>query len=194
MPPKSADNDIAVEGMNQVLGASFVARINMNLREDKGWSYGAQSYVLDTSAQRPFLIYAPVQTDKTADSVREIYKEISEFVDHRPATQTEVDRAKSQRTLTLPGRWETGGAVAADLVRLYRFGLNQDYWDTYADRVRDLNRDQVNAAAKETLYPDNLVWIVVGDLEKVEEDVKRIAVDLGVTVFHHMDADGNLLD
>ncbi len=194
MPPKSADNDLAVEAMNTVLGASFVARINMNLREDKGWSYGAQSYVLDTSAQRPFLIYAPVQTDRTADSISEIYREISEFVDQRPATQAEVDRAKSQRTLTLPGRWETGGAVAADLVRLYRFGLNQDYWDTYADRVRDLNRDQVNAAAKETLYPDNLVWIVVGDLEKVEEDVKRIAVDLGVTVFHHMDADGNLLD
>ena len=133
-PPKSDARDLQIETMNNVLGGGFTARINMNLRENKGWSYGAQSMLLDTAGQRPFFVFAPVQTDRTAESMAEIDMELSSIRSggDRPPTAEELARVKDQRTLTLPGRWETNRAVMADIVQMVRFGLPDDYWATYA--------------------------------------------------------------
>ena len=125
-PPKSNAAEVAILAMNEVLGASFSARINMNLREDKHWSYGARSILFDARGQRPFLVYAPVQTDKTKESLQEIQKELRDIVNKRPPTEDEIARAKDKETLTLPGRWETGSAVMADLSEIIQFGLDDD--------------------------------------------------------------------
>jgi zinc protease len=189
-PPKNNDQEIAIEAMNEVLGGSFNARINMNLREDKHWSYGARSLLIDAEGQRPFLVYAPVQTDKTSESMAEIYRELSEIRGERPPTADEVSRAKDKKTLTLAGRWETANAVADSLSEMVRFGLPDDFWNTYPDRVRALSDRQISAAAADTVRPDGMVWVVVGDRARIEEGIR--ALGYGDIVL--MDADGNVLE
>ena len=125
--------------MNDILGGAFTSRVNMNLREDKGWSYGADTTVVQTQAQRPFLAIAPVQADQTAASMQEIKREIEEFVGSRNATAAEVATSKRRSTLTLPGRWETARAVARDIAELVRFDLPDDYWNDYAELVNGLD-------------------------------------------------------
>jgi zinc protease len=167
-------DDIAVDAMNDILGGAFTSRVNMNLREDKGWSYGADTTVVDTQAQRPFLAIAPVQTDKTADAMQELKRELEEFLSSRAATPAEVATSKRQSTLTLPGRWETGRAVARDIAELVRFGLPDDYWDGYAKLVDELDVADVNATARRLLKPDRLTWVVVGDLGVIADKVRAL--------------------
>ena len=190
-PPKSDARDLQIETVNDILGGSFTARVNMNLREDKGWSYGARSMLWDAAGQRPFIVLAPVQTDRTAESMAEIDNEIGGLhVGGRPPTAAELARVKDQRTLTLPGRWETNRAVMADLVEMVRFGLPEDHWETYADAVRDLELADVRAEAGRLLQPDRMIWVVVGDRARIEESVR--ALELGPVRF--LDADGNRID
>ena len=189
-PPKNNDREIAIEAMNEVLGGSFNARINMNLREDKHWSYGAQSLLLDAEGQRPFLVYAPVQTDQTSASMAEIHREVSEIRGERPPTLEEVARAKDVKTLTLAGQWETANAVADSLAEMVRFGLPDDYWKRYPERVRALSDSQITAAAEDVVQPDGMVWVVVGDRAKIEAGIR----ELGYGDIIPMDADGNILE
>lgn len=189
-PPKNNDEEIAIEAMNEVLGGSFAARINMNLREDKHWSYGARSLLVDAEGQRPFIVYAPVQTDKTKESMAEIYSEVSGILGERPPTSDEVARAKDKSTLTLAGRWETANAVANSLGEMVRFDLPDNYWEVYPEMVRSLSEDQVADAADTVVRPDNMVWVVVGDRAKIEAGIKEL--ELGEIVL--MDADGNVLE
>jgi zinc protease len=190
VPAKNPRDDIAIEAANDVLGGAFTSRINMNLREDKSWSYGADTTVVDTQAQRPFLVIAPVQADKTAEAMVEIKKELDAYVGARGATPQEVATSKNSSILALPGRWETARAVARDVAALVRFHLPDDYWSGYADLVGALDAGAVNAAAKRILAPDRLTWVVVGDLGVIAGKVK--ALGLGeVTV---IDVDGKPVD
>ena len=191
-PPKNDPRDLRIETLNDVLGGGFTARINMNLREDKGWSYGARGLLIDAAGQRPFFVFAPVQTDRTADSMAEIDKEIRGIRagGGRPPTAEELARVKDQRTLTLPGRWETNRAVMADLVEMVRFGLPDDHWETWADAVRALDLDDVAAEGDLFLQPDRLIWVVVGDRARIEESVRA----LGLGELRFLDADGARID
>ena len=191
-PPKSDPRDLQIETVNDILGGGFTARINMNLREDKGWSYGARGLLIDAAGQRPFFVFAPVQTDRTADAMAEIDKEIDGIRGggDRPPTAEELARVKDQRTLTLPGRWETNRAVMADVVEMVRFGLPDDHWETYAGTVRALDLDDVAAEADRFLQPDRLIWVVVGDRARIEESVRA----LGLGEVRFLDADGNRID
>ena len=189
-PPKSNPDEIAIEAMNQVLGGSFSARINMNLREDKHWSYGARSVVVDARGQRPFLVFAPVQTDKTKESMVEIRNELTGIVGDVPPTPDEVDKAKDKNTLTLPGRWETSDAVAEAISEMVRFGLPGDYWTTYPDKVRGLTVKQVTGAAEQVVQPDKLIWVVVGDRKKIEAGIK----ELGIGELRLITAEGEPVD
>jgi zinc protease len=176
IPPKSDPADLAIEAMIQVLGGDFTARINMNLREDKAWAYGAYSYSLDAEAQRPFIVYAPVQTDKTAASVAELRRELREYLDERPATEEELARVRDGNTLSLPGRWETIGAVAGSLGSLVRFDLPDDYWSTYAAETRALTVDKVNAEAERVLEPGKMIWVIVGDRARIESEIRALEI------------------
>lgn len=189
-PPKANDAELAIQAMNDVLGGDFTARVNMNLREDKHWAYGAYTFVIDAKGQRPFLAYAPVQTDKTAASMAELRKELTAIISTQPPEAAELDRVRNNNTLSLPGRWETGGAVAGSISEIVRFGLPDDYWNTYAERVRALNLDDVTAAARQIIRPDRLIWVVVGDREKVEPGIR----DLGFDDIQLIDTEGRLID
>ena len=175
--------------MNEIFGGSFTSRINMNLREDKHWSYGAQSVLIDTRGQRPFIVYAPVQTDKTTESVAEIRRELTEYLGDNPATDDEMNKVKANSTLSLPGRWETGAAVLRDIGEIVDFDLDDNYWNTYADSVRNLSVDQISAAAGDIVQPGRMIWVVVGDRQKIESGIRELEIgDISL-----LDADGKPL-
>ncbi len=188
-PPKANPDEPAIETMNLVLGGSPSARMNMNLREDKHWSYGSFTFFRNAQGQRPFLTYAPVQTDKTREALIELRKELRGIVTDRPPTAEELARAKSELTLTLPGSWETMGAVAGTLADIVTFGLDDRYYDSYGDKVRSQTVATVQAAAKTVIHPDNLVWVVVGDRSRIEAGIREL--NLGEVKF--IDADGKPL-
>ena len=184
-PPKANPQEIAIEAFNTALGGAFVSRLNLNLREDKHWSYGAGSFFFDARGQRPFVAYAPVQTDKTKESLVEIAKELRAIRSDRPVTADELKFAKDKRTLTLSGRWETAGAVAGSLGEIVRFGYDDRYFETYAGKVQALSLADVAAATK-VLDPDRMIWVVVGDRSKVEAGIR----ELNLGELRVIDADG----
>jgi len=186
-PPKANPDEPAIETMGAVLGSDFGSRINMNLREDKHWSYGAFSFIRDARGPRPFIAYAPVQTDKTKESIVELQKELRGILGERPITPDELKRAQASLTLTLPGSWETMGAVAGSIGDIVAFGLDDRYFDTYADRVRSQTVATVTGAAAKVVQPDHMVWVVVGDRARIEPAIK----ELNLGEIHLVDADGN---
>src|SRR5205085_8035398 len=105
-PPKANPQEIAIETMNNVLGGTFTSRLNMNLREDKHWSYGVHTALVGARGQRPFITIAPVQTDKTKVSAAEIFKELEGIVSKQPITDQELSKAQKDETLQLSGAWE----------------------------------------------------------------------------------------
>ncbi|HEX2450948.1 MAG TPA: pitrilysin family protein [Gemmatimonadales bacterium] len=188
-PAKNNPAEPAIETMNAVLGDNFGSRINMNLREDKHWSYGAFTVFRDARGQRPFVAYAPVQTDKTKEAALELNKELRGILGARPIQPDELEKAKSTLTATLPGGWETMEAVSTDIRRLVVFGLDDRYFDTYADNVRAVTAASAVASAANVINPDRLVWVVVGDRAKIEPGLREIK--LGEIKL--IDGDGNPL-
>jgi len=120
--PKNNPDAIAIEAMNTILGGAFTSRINMNLREDKHWSYGSGSFVYEARGQQPFLAYGIVQTDKTKESMMELNKEFRDILSTRPATADELEKVQANMTLELPGSWETNASVAGSIIEMVRFG------------------------------------------------------------------------
>jgi zinc protease len=188
-PPRANPREISIETMNNILGGLFTSRMNMNLREDKHWSYGAGTVLYPARAGRPFISYAPVQTDKTKESMMEIAKELRGIRDQHPATPEELAKVQSSQTLELPGSWETIGSVAGSIGDIIRYGLPEDYFETYPAKVRALTLGDISSAAKDVIHPDNLVWVVVGDRSKIEAGVR----ELGYGELRFIDSDGNLL-
>jgi zinc protease len=187
IPPKANPDEFALQAFNESFGGSFGSRINMNLREDKHWSYGAGSFAFDARGQRPWIVYAPVQTDKTKESVQEMMKELTGAVGPRPLTAEEVSRAKDQQTRTLAGRWETGSAVAESLREIVTYGLPADYYERYAERVAAVTPAAVTGTTSRLLQPGRMVWVVVGDRAKIEPEIRG----LNIGEVRLIDADGN---
>ena len=177
IPPRANPDEIAIQAMNDVLGGLSSSRINMNLREDKGWSYGAYSLIVDARGQRPLLAYAPVQTDKTSESVEELFDEMYQITGERPPTGEELSIVKDSNTLSLPGRWEAAADVLASIGEVVRFDLPDNYWSDFADRVNSLTVEQVSQAAETYLRPDEIAWVVVGDREKIEPGLRELGFD-----------------
>ena len=185
-PPKNTPDDVTIGVVQEVLGGSFTSRFNMNLREDKHWTYGARMVLPDARGQRPYFAMAPVQGDKTKETVAEVVKELGGIVGDRPVSDDELAKAQGNLTLTLPGRWETNRAVTASLSQMVQFGLPADYFDTYAAKVRALSLPEVNAVAKKLVQPTGVVYVIVGDRAKIEDGVR--ALNLGPLAI--LDVDG----
>ncbi len=176
-PPTNAPNAIAINAMNDILGGQFTARVNMNLREEKGWAYGAFTFLPGAQGQRPFMVYAPVQTDKTSESIAELIRELNAIKSDRPATGAELQRAVFANTRSLPGAFETAGAVLGSLISSARYGRPWNYPATLKDKYYALTQSDIAAAADEVVHPESLIWVIVGDREKIEAGVR--ALDIG---------------
>jgi zinc protease len=184
-PPRVNPDDIAIRAMNTVLGGAFTSRLNMNLREDKHWSYGSSSMLWDAKGPSAFIAYAGVQTDKTAESLAEMQKELGDINAARPVTADELVRAKANLTHSLPGQWESIWSVASAAGEIAGYGLADDYYDTYAARIESLSNDDIVRAAHIVVRPNALIWLIVGDRSKVEPALKAKAITPVV-----IDADG----
>ncbi len=185
-PPNTPD-ELAIQAMNNVLGGTFGSRLNMNLREDKHWSYGASSFLLGARFQRPFLAFAPVQTDKTKESLVEMNKELRAILADHPVTADELARTQANETLSLPGSRETLDSVGNSITNILDSRWPDDYYDTMSGKIRALKTSDLDAAAKQVVHPDNLIWIVVGDRAKIEAAIR----ELNLGEIHFVDADGN---
>jgi zinc protease len=171
---------------NSVLGGEFSSRLNMNLREGKHWAYGAYTFSSGALGQRPWMAFAPVQIDKTADSLKEMQREISEYASGKaPATAAEVAKTQATEIRGLPGAYETASAVMGTIGGIVRYGRPDDYVFKRKAEIESLTPAQVEAAAK-TIDPDALTWVVVGDLKQIEQPVR--ALNLGEVSI--VDADG----
>ena len=173
-PPTDNPDEIAIGIMNAILGGSFTSRINMNLREDKHWSYGARSTLPNARGPRMFLAYSPVQSDKTKEAMIEIDRELRGILLDRPPEADELLKAQRNRTLRLPGQYETKGSVLGALRTILTYGLPEDYYETFAGKVLDLDLADIERAAASIVKPDSMVWVVVGDLAKIEAGVREL--------------------
>jgi zinc protease len=175
-PPRNNPDEVSIESMNDILGGDFGGRLNMNLREDKHWAYGALTMLMSARGQRPFLAYAPVQTDKTKESMAEIDKELRGILADRPATGAELARVKASETLRLPGSRETMDSVRSSIEDLVAYDLPEDYYQTYAGKVRALTLADIEKSAQEVVQPKHLIWVVVGDRAKIEAGIRELGL------------------
>ncbi|MGQ0620962.1 MAG: M16 family metallopeptidase [Panacagrimonas sp.] len=188
-PPRADPDDVAMNLVSSVLGGLFTSRLNLNLREDKHWSYNAGSQIGNARGQRPFVAYSSVQIDRTADSLREMVGEIENLLGTKPITAEEVSHAADNLVVGLPGENETSAEVAGSYLDILQFGLKDSYFNDLVPAVQALGADQVNAAAKKLLHPESLTWVVVGDLARIEAPVR--ALKLGEVKV--LGADGQIL-
>jgi zinc protease len=173
--PYDPDTSTELYIMNGVFGGGFEARINMNLREDKHWSYGMRSGIRqNTSGDQYIAVSGSVQTDKTMESMQEIMREYEEFVSTRPADQDEVDRVKLNRTRSLPGNFATNRGFLASIIASDSYGLPHDYAETRGARIDAVTMDAVNERARDTVDPNQLTWVIVGDLAQIEDKVRSL--------------------
>ncbi|MBB1059868.1 insulinase family protein [Lysobacter spongiae] len=186
MPPTGSDGETLLQMANEVIGGSFVARLNMNLREDKHWSYGARTVLTNALGQRPWLALAPVQIDKTAEALAEMQREISEYVSGKaPPTPAEIDRIKANESRSLPGAYETAGSVMGTIGGIVRYDRPDDYIVRRNAEIQAMTPAQVAGAAR-AIDPAELTWVVVGDLDTIEAPIRA----LGLGDVQVLDADG----
>jgi len=185
--PSSTDpGAVRLEIANSVLGGEFSSRLNMNLREDKHWAYGSYSFIPGALGQRPWIAFAPVQIDKTADSLKELDREIREYASGKaPPKAEEVSKIQATEIRSLPGAYETAASVLGTISGIVRYGRPDDYVFQRKAEIEALTPEQVKAAAA-TLDPGVLTWVVVGDLKHIEAPVR--ALNLGEVSI--VDADG----
>lgn len=165
---------------NEVLGNSFLSRLNLDLREDKGWSYGVRSVVRSPQGPRSLIIVAPVQSDKTGASITAIRSTMADFPAKRPVDPEEYNRTTDGNIRGLPNNYETNGQVLGALVSNQQLGRPDDYQAAMPSRYRAIDAKAMDAAAKAHLQSDGLVYIVVGDRKLVEPQLKGLGLPIEV--------------
>jgi zinc protease len=162
--------------LNGVLGGGFTARLNMNLRESKGWTYGAGSGISGARGPQVFTVSTSIQTDRTADALGEIARELKDIRGDRPATDQELELYRRGQILTLADRFETNNAMVGYMAYVTRFEHPYEWITTLADRYEAATPQSVTTTGA-MLRPDAMTWVIVGDLSKIEAGVR--ALDLG---------------
>jgi zinc protease len=174
LPPSATDEEIKISYMNYAIGGSFTARLNMNLREDKSWSYGVRTRLSDAKGQRAMLVTAPVQTDKTSESITEIVNEYAAYLSTSPTTEDELAKGKASKTLRLPGQFETLSALKGGVSDIVTYDRDLDYLNELPQLLDEPSLEDVHAMAQKYIKPDQWTWLIVGDLSKIEEPIRKL--------------------
>ena len=172
---RSTNDYFPITVMNTVLGGSFTSRLNQRLREEKGYTYGAGSGFSMRRERGPFVAQAAVHTPVTGEAVADFLAEIGRMGAER-ASADELERARRYIALRLPQRFETVADVTARLAEIVLYGLAEDYFDTYVERVMAVSADEVREAARRHLDPRHMVVVVAGDRAAVEEPLRRLGL------------------
>jgi predicted Zn-dependent peptidase len=180
MPVQGTDDLVALMQANEVLGGAFLSRLNSDLRETKHWSYGVSGFISRPQHQVPYLIYAPVQTDQTGPSIAAIRGDIASFLGGKGVTSEELQRTITGSIRELPGEFETSAAVMSGMESNVLFHRPDNYYETLASRYRGLTAAQLDAAAKASIDPTKLTWVVIGDAAKVKPQLDALGIPVEV--------------
>jgi zinc protease len=172
--PGGQVDDPAIDTVMRNFGGMATSRLNRNLRLDKHWSYGTSGVLFDARGQRPLIISAPVQTDKTREAILEVAKELKDIAAARPIRGEEFESIMRTQTLGLPGRFATLAALENAAITQLNVGYPDDYFATYASRVRALSERDLASAAAKFIRPDRITWVIVGDLAMIESGVREL--------------------
>ncbi len=172
--PRTHPDYFAIVVMNAVLGGLFSSRINLNLREAHGYTYGASSYYDWRREAGPFVISTAVQSEVTAAAISETLKEIDAIRENEIA-HDELTLATSYLEGVFPIRYETTSAIAAALANLVTFGLPENYFDTYRSNIARVTTADVLNAARNHVKPEELQIVVVGNADVIREPIEALS-------------------
>jgi zinc protease len=177
---KGTDDLVTLLAANEIYGGNFLARINMNLRETKGWSYGVRSGVNLNVESVPFIITAPVQSDKTGDSMKELIGDLTAFLGPKGTTEEELVRTVNGNVRRLPGSFETTNAVFGGVNTILNFGRPDDYYEQLPAKYAAMKASDIDAAGRAKLDPNKLLWVVVGDASVVKAQLDALGMPVEV--------------
>ncbi len=171
---------VPVTSANDVLGGNFLSRINMDLRETKGWSYGVRGSIGLNIHAVPYLVNAPVQADKTADSIKALNEQIGAFVGAKGVTEEEITRTVANNVQQLPGRFETSQAVLGAMMTNALYRRPDNYYELLAGKYQALTRPVMDQALRGAVDPKGFVWVVVGDAAQVKPQLDKLGIPVEV--------------
>jgi len=180
LPVSGTDDLLALNAANVTLGSDFLSRINSDLRETKGWSYGVRGGVNALEHRVPYIVNAPVQANRTGDSVAALIAQYDRFLQTDGVQPTELERTINGNTRSLAGGFETSGQILGALRSNALFDRPDDYQATLASRTRALTAAQMDEAARQVIKPDQFVWVVVGDASVVRPQLEALGLPLEV--------------
>jgi zinc protease len=172
--PRSSPDYFPLFVMNRILGGASGARINLNLREDKGYTYGAGSSFGFRRGAGPFVASAPVERDSTRASVVEFLKEIRGIRGEIPVSPAELDAVKQAIVRGFPRGFETPDQIANQLELIVTYDLPDTYFNSYIERVQAVTLEDVNRVANRYLHPDRMAVVIVGDRAKIEQSLRTL--------------------
>ncbi len=171
------DKDIdAFNLMNHILGGTFLSRLNMNLREDKHWSYGAGSYLRPVKGKGMFVATAGVQTDKTKESIEEILKELTQITTTKKIGKEEFENEQNSTILSLPDTWQTNNGIMNFLFNAILFNRGIDYPEKYATILQQFKISDIQQVANKVIKPNSLTWLIIGDRKKIEKGIRELNI------------------
>ncbi len=176
LPVSGTDDLLALNAANVTLGSDFLSRINSDLRETKGWSYGVRGGVTPLEHRVPYIVNAPVQANRTGESIAALIAQYDRFLQTDGVTPSELERTINGNTRSLAGGFETSGAILGALRSNALYGRPDDYQATLASRTRALTAEQLDAEARRIIQPDQFVWIVVGDASVVRPQLEALGL------------------
>lgn len=164
---KGSDDLVPFHAANTVLGDDFLSRLNTDIREVKGWSYGVRAYLATRAERSPYIVSAPVQADQTGPAIAAMRADMAQFLDGKGVTPAEYNRVIKGEIAQLPARFETASAVLGQMQADALYGRPFDYVESLGQRYSALTPEEMDAAARAIIDPARLSWIVVGDKSRI---------------------------
>ena len=174
LPYKGSDDLLTLNAANEILGGSFLSRINMDLRETKGWSYGTRNTVLRGEDRVLYTMRAPVQTNQTGPAVAAIDAQVRDFLGGNGVTPAELERTINGNVRELPGQFERTPSILNQMQGDVILGRPSNYAETVADRYKALTTDDLNKAMADAIDPDKFTWVIVGDVDKIKTQLDAL--------------------
>ncbi|WP_428684589.1 M16 family metallopeptidase [Sphingopyxis sp.] len=176
---KGSDELEPLRAANDIFGGNFLSRFNMNLRETKGWSYGVRSRISNDKDRLTWVAIAPVQADRTGDSIKEFQSDLKSFLGDKGVTGEELERTVNGSVRELPGSFETSGDVLGGLRQIVKFGRADDYYETLPKTYEAMTTAEIDAAARKALAGD-LVYVIVGDAAVVKPQLDGLGLPVEI--------------
>ena len=177
---KGSDELEILRSANDIFGGNFLSRFNMNLRETKGWSYGVRTRISSDKDRLTWVVAAPVQADRTGDSIKELRSDLKSFLGDKGVTGEELERTVNGSVRELPGSFETSGDVLGGLRSIAKFGRPDNYYETLAGTYEAMKAPELDAAARKAFSVDDLVYVVVGDAAVVKPQLDALGLPVEI--------------